>query len=211
MLVAHLSAFRLPLLNSVRIDSSALAFTLLAALATGILFGLLPALQAPAFAMHEVLKDNTRGATGTRRHVWIRSSLVVSEIAFACVLLVGAGLLIRSFLRVLDVNLGYQPDRAYSMRIDPNSQYKTLLQRGAYFDDVLTRVRAIPGVAQVGLTDVLPMGGDRSWGVAGKGQTYPRGHNPEAFIRIVSEGYIESAGHLFAVRPDADGTGYAVI
>lgn len=210
--VAHLSAFRLPLLNSVRIDSSALAFTLLAAVLTGILFGLLPALQAPAFAMHDTLKDNSRGAIGTRRNVWIRSSLVVSEIGFACVLLVGAGLLIRSFLLVLDVNLGFQPDRAYAMRIDPNTQYKTLAQRGAYFDDVLSRISAIPGMTQVGLTDVLPLGGDRSWGVSGKGQTYPRGHNPEAFIRIVSEGYTEAAGiplragRTFTARdaPDAD-------
>jgi predicted permease len=144
--------------------------------------------------MHEALKDNSRSATGTRRHLWIRSSLVVSEIGFACVLLVGAGLLIRSFLQVLDVNLGFQPDRAYAMRIDPNSQVKTVAQRGAYFDDVLKRVNSIPGVTQAGLTDVLPLGGDRSWGVSGVGQTYPRGHNPEAFIRIVSEGYTEAAG-----------------
>jgi predicted permease len=207
--VAHLSAFRLPLLSSVRIDSSALGFTLLAAVLTGILFGLLPALQAPALAMHDALKDNSRGATGTRRHAWVRSALVVSEIGFACVLLVGAGLLIRSFLQVLDVNLGFQPDTAYAVRIDPNSQYKTLAQRGGYFDDILRRARAVRGVTEAGLTDVLPLGGDRSWQVGGMGQVYPPAHHPEAYFRVVSEGYLESvgiplrAGRTFTARDSA--------
>ena len=101
--LAHLDAFNIPLLRSVRIDGGGLGFTLLAAVVTGVLFGLLPAMQVPAFTVQEALKENSRGASGGRRHAWIRDGLVISEIAFACVLLVGAGLLIRSFLRVLDV------------------------------------------------------------------------------------------------------------
>jgi predicted permease len=153
-----------------------------------------PAMQVPAFAVQEALKENSRGASGGRRHAWIRDGLVISEIAFACILLVGAGLLMRSFLRVLDVNLGFHPERAAAPRIDPSSKYSSRAQRNAYFDEALRLVRSIPGIAAAGLTDVLPLGGDRSWGVSGKGQIYPRGHNPEAYIRMVSDGYFEAAG-----------------
>jgi hypothetical protein len=99
--IAHLDAFDIPLLASVRLDGDAFGFTLLAAVLTGVLFGLLPALQVRSFAVGEVLKDGSRGSSGGRRHAWVRNGLVVSEIAFACTLLVGAGLLMRSFLRVL--------------------------------------------------------------------------------------------------------------
>jgi predicted permease len=215
--LAHLTAFRLPLLASVRLDGAALAFTLLATFLTGILFGLLPAIQTPALAAQDELKDNSRGAAGSRSHTWLRNALVISEVAFACVLLVGAGLLIRSFLRVLDTDLGFRPDRAYSIRVDPSAQYKTKEQRGGYFDGVLQRVKAIPGIAEAGLTDVLPFDGDRSWGVSGKGQVYPKGHMPEAFIRIVSEGYTEAAGiplkagHTFTARDNAVGANVVMI
>ncbi len=192
--LAHLDAFSLPLLASVRIDGNALAFTLLAAVLTGVLFGLVPALQVPAYAVQDALKENSRGASGSRQYAWIRSGLVVSEIAFACMLLVGAGLLIRSFLQVLDVNLGFQPERAAALRVDPSRKYATRAQRNVYFDEVLRRVRSIPGIKSAGLTDVLPLDGDRSWGVAAKGQVYPSGHNPEAFIRIVTDGYLEAVG-----------------
>jgi predicted permease len=192
--LAHLTAFRLPLLASVRLDGAALAFTLLAAFLTGILFGLLPAMQTPSLTAQDELKDNTRTTAGSRSHTWLRNALVVSEVAFACVLLVGAGLLIRSFLRVLDIDLGFQPDRAYSIRVDPSSQYRAKEKRSGYFDEVLQRVRNIPGIAEAGLTDVLPFDGDRSWGVAAQGRFYAKGHYPEAFVRMVSEGYTEAAG-----------------
>ena len=118
--LAHLHAFNLPLLESVRVDGSALLFTLLAAVASGVLFGLLPALRVTALSLREGMQDASRGSSGGKRHAWVRDGLVVSELAFACVLLVGAGLLIRSFLRVLDVNLGFQPERAAALRIDPS-------------------------------------------------------------------------------------------
>jgi len=192
--LAHLTAFSIPLLRNVRIDGGALGFTLLAALFTGVLFGLLPAIQVPAFAVQDALKDNSRGSIGGRRHSWIRSGLVVSEIAFACLLLVGAGLLIRSFLRVLDVNLGFHPERAAALRIDPSSRFSSAAQQNAYIDEVLRRTRSIPGIATAGLTDVLPLGGDRSWQVSAKGQVYVKDQHPEAFIRVVSDGYFEAAG-----------------
>src|SRR6266849_1424321 len=123
--LAHLDAFNIPLLRSAHIDVRALAFTLLAAVETGVLFGLLPAMQAPSFAVQDALKDNGRGSSGGKRHAWLRNGLVVVEIAFACILLVGAGLLLRSFQRVLDVDLGFRPERAVALRIDPSFRFSS--------------------------------------------------------------------------------------
>ena len=154
----------------------------------------MPALQVPALAVHASLKDGNRGSSQGRQHTWIRSTLVVSEIAFACVLLVGTGLLVRSFLRVLDVTLGFQPERAAAMRVDPGRGYSTQAKRNDYYAEVLRRVNAVPGIQAAGLADVLPLGGDRSWGVKGKGQVYKRGQLPETFVRVVTDGYLNAMG-----------------
>ncbi len=193
-ILSHLDAVSIPLLRSVRTDPAALAFTLAASLLTGVIFGLAPALQTPGAALHDVLKDTTRGSTAGRGRSWIRNALVAAEIAFASVLLVGAGLLVRSFLHVLDVDLGFRPERAAALRVDPDSRYSTQPQQNAYFDDVLRRVRAVPGVLAAGLTDALPLGRNRSWGTPAKGQTYPKGKFPDSFVRVVSDGYIGSMG-----------------
>jgi predicted permease len=192
--LAHLSAFNLPLLASVRVDGSTLAFTLLAAVASGVLFGLAPALQVPAYKLREGLQDTGRESCGSSRHGWFRDGLVVSQFALACVLLVGAALLIQSFLRVLDVNLGFQPEHAAALRIDPGFRIPSLAQQNSFIDDVLHRARSVPGITAAGISDVLPLDGDRSWQVSGKGQVYDKDHYPEAFIRVVSDGYFEALG-----------------
>ncbi len=192
--LAHLHAFNLPLLESVRIDGSALLFTLLAAAATGLVFGLLPAARVMAASLREDMQDASRGTSGGRRHSWVRDGLVVSELALACMLLVGAGLLTRSFLRVLDVNPGFRPERAAALRIDPSFKISSLEQQNSFLDDVLNRARSVPGIVAAGTTDALPLRDDRGWGVSGKGQVWPKGHHPEAFIRVVSDGYFEAAG-----------------
>jgi len=192
--LAHLQAFNLPLLESVRMDGSALLFTLLAAVASGVLFGLLPALRVTALSLREGLQEGGRGSGGGKRHAWVRDGLVVSELAFACILLVGAGLLIRSFLRVLDVDLGFQPERAAALRIDPSFRISSSAQQNAFIDEVLHRTRSVPGIVAAGITDVLPLRDDRSLAVTGVGQVYERGHQPEGFIRVVTDGYFEAAG-----------------
>ena len=192
--LARVEALSIPLLGNVRTDVTVLAFCLLAAVATGVVFGLTPALQVPSNALHDALKDTARGSTAGKGRNWIRGALVVSEIAFACVLLVSAGLLVRSFLRVLDVNLGFRPEHAATVRVDPDARYSTQAQRNAYFDEVLRRVRDIPGVGAAGLTDALPLGRNRSWGAPAKGQVYPRGKFPNAFVRVVSDGYLKALG-----------------
>ena len=168
--LARLEAVSIPLLRDVRTDATALGFTLAIALVTGIVFGLAPALQARGAALTNALKDATRGSTEGGRRTWIRNALVVSEIAFACVLLVGAGLLIRSLIRVLDVDMGFDPSRAATIRVDPDSRYTTPEQRNAYFDEVLRRVKEIPGVESAGITDALPLGRNRTWGAPRQGR-----------------------------------------
>jgi predicted permease len=192
--LAHLSAVSIPLLAEVRIDGSVLGFALLVAVATGLIFGLAPALQVPRFALSDTLKDSTRGSSQGRASGWIRVALVVSEIALACVLLAGAGLLIRSLMRVLDVDLGFRPDRAAAIRIDPSSGYKTQEQRNAYFSDALHRVLDVPGIEAAGLSDCLPLGRNRAWGIAAKGVVYTPQTYPNGFPRIVSDGYFRAMG-----------------
>jgi predicted permease len=190
--LSHLHAFNLPLLEGIRVDGRTLAFTLLAAVASGVLFGLAPALQVPARRLREGLQDAGRESSG--RHGWFRDGLVVSQFALACMLLVGAALFIQSFVRVLDVNLGFQPVHAAALRIDPGFRISSLAQQDSFIDDVLHRARSIPGVTAAGISDVLPLDGDRGWQVSAKGQVYDKDHHPEAFIRVVSDGYFEALG-----------------
>ena len=190
--IAHLTAFNLPLLTSVRIDPGVLVFTLLVSVATGLLLGVAPALQVSGLRLNSSLGQ--RGASEGKEHAWLRGALVISEIAFACVLLVGAGLLIRSFLRVLDVQLGFRPESVASLRIDPNSQYRTQAQKNGYLTEALRLVRNIPGVQSAGVTDSLPLGRNRTWGAGVKGRIYRGEEYPLAFVRMITDGYVKAMG-----------------
>ncbi|MGA8036409.1 MAG: ABC transporter permease [Candidatus Acidiferrales bacterium] len=192
--LAHLSGVSIPLLGSVTVDAKALAFTVAFALLTGIFFGLVPALQVPASRLNDNLQDSNRGSSTGRRHAWVRNAIVVSEVALACVLVVGAGLLIHSFLRVLDVNLGFHPEHAVTLRVDPTSNYDSKPKVNAYFLDLLQRVDNIPGVSAAGISDALPYGTNRTWGAGIKGVQYKPEDYPFAFIGIVSPGYFKAMG-----------------
>jgi predicted permease len=206
--LTHLTAVSIPLLGEVHIDASVLGFTLAVAVATGLIFGLVPALQVRDVKLYDTLKDSTRGSSRGRGQGLIRNALVVSEIGLACVLLVGAGLLIRSLLRVLDVDMGFHPERAAAIRVDPNSSYKTQDQKNAYFSEALRRVMDVPGIESAGLSDALPLGHNRSWGVAAKGIQYTPETFPVGFPRIISEGYFHAMeiplkdGRDFSARDD---------
>jgi predicted permease len=193
-LLTQLDAVSIPLLRDVRTDATALVFTVVIALITGVVFGLAPALYASGSGIAGNLKESSRGSTSGRERAWIRNALVVSEIAFACVLLVGAGLLIRSLAGVLKVNMGFDPARTSTIRVDPDSRATTQGQRLAYMDDVLRRVSHAPGIERAAITDTLPLGRNRTWGAGAKGATYKRGEYPLAFVRVVSEGYPAAMG-----------------
>jgi predicted permease len=192
--LSHLNGFAIPLLESVHVDGRALAFTILFAVATGLFFGVVPAMQVSGRSLHGSLQDASRGSSQGRGHAWVRNTLVVSEIALACVLVVGAGLLVRSLEHVMDVNLGFHPEHAIALRIDPNSSYDNQDKRNVYFDEALRRTLEIPGVQGAGLSDALPLGRNRTWGAAAKGKVYTPKTYPLAYIRIISDGYFKAMG-----------------
>jgi putative ABC transport system permease protein len=187
--VSGTRAVSIPMLHRVGIDGTALGFTVLVAAATGLLFGIVPALQVSGREDHEVLKDAGRGSSEGRRGTWIRSALMVSEVALACMLVVGAGLLLRSFVTLLDVDLGFRPERAAAWRIGTGRQFDGIDDRRAYHDRLVKRIETIPGVESAGLTDTLPLGRNRSWGARAKGETYLPGQAPIVFPRMVDPGY----------------------
>jgi predicted permease len=192
--VSRLDVFDLPLLTRVTVDGWTVAMTIALLLAVGIGAGLLPALHAPNDA-NDSLRERQRSVAGDRRHTRVRGTLVVAEIAATCVLLDAAGLLVHSFERLLNQQLGYRPAQLATTRIDPAERFANLSGANLYYDDVLRRVRALPGVSGAALADLLPFAGDRSWDVVGEGQVYARGHYPpEAFIRVVSDGYFATMG-----------------
>ena len=192
--LAHQGSIVLPLLSMVRIDGAALAWTLLVAVGAPVLFGVAPALRMSTGNLQEALKDGGHGASEGKSHDRVRSTLVITEIALACVLLVGAGLLLRSFLRVLDVDLGFEPSRAAAVSIDYDDGGNPA-QRAAIWQDVVRRTSAIPGVESAGISDNLPMSRNRSWGIAAKGERKPKDSDfVGVFVYIVSPGYLKAMG-----------------
>ena len=197
--LAHQGSLALPLLSTLRIDGQALAWTVSVAIFTALIFGLLPGLRVAGGNLQVVLKDSSAGAGLGRRHERIRSVLVVTEIALACVLLVSAGLLLRSFMKVLDVDLGFQPDHAAAMNVEYDESAPTpearVLKRTAVFQQILARVGAVPGVEAVGIADYLPLGPNRSWDTpVPKGRTFAPGELPEPLVYVITPGFIRAMG-----------------
>lgn len=146
-----LSPADVPNLDQTRIDIRVLAFTLTVSLLTGLIFGLVPALQASKPDLNDALKEGARGAGGGVRAIRVRNLLVVSEIALSLVLLVGAGLLIRSFIHLQQFELGFNPENLVTMRVQlPGSKYREQKQVSAFFQQLFERMQAVPGVQSVG-------------------------------------------------------------
>jgi predicted permease len=189
--LASLENAAIPLLRDVRLDGVALAFAVLLALLTGVIFGFAPALQLSAVPLSKAMNEGGRASIGGGG--WLRRAFVVAEVALVCILLTGAGLLGRSLVRVLDVELGFDKDNVVALRVDPSQTYSTQEKRNAYFEEILRSVRTIPGVQAVGLTDALPMGdnfGWRTWDVVAKGQVVEPGSRLSPLVRMVDTGYL---------------------
>jgi predicted permease len=154
--VAHSESFNIPLLQSARVDTAALGFAAVLAFATALAFGLAPALQLSRASRHEDLKGAGRGAGPVRGGSRIRQLLIVSEVAMACILLVGAGLLIRSFVRLLQVDLGFRPAQAAAWRIVPNRDFATRQQEVSFYKELVERVKLLPAVESATLASTLP-------------------------------------------------------
>jgi len=191
-IVAGSNALSIPMMQGISIDGTALLFTLIAAVAAGLLFGIAPALQISLGRQHAALTDASRGSSEGRAGGRFREALVVAEVALACVLLVGGGLLLRSFLSVLDVDLGFQPEGVAAWRVESSRQFEDLADQLVYYEGLAREVEALPGIISVGMSDTLPLGRNRSWGARAKGVVYERGEQPGAFPRLVDSGYLET-------------------
>ncbi|MBI3886373.1 MAG: ABC transporter permease [Opitutae bacterium] len=186
----------LPRAAEIALDGRALAFTLGVALFSGVVFGLAPALQSLRVNLVEALKDGARGAgDGTRRR-WVRHGLVVAELALALMLLSGAGLLLRSFLRLSAASPGFDPQHALWVGVDlPRAKYDTPAKQKAVTESLLARLRAVPGVTAVGVTHVMPFsGGDYTLSLEIEGRPVPPAELPSTTYFSVSPGYFQAMG-----------------
>jgi predicted permease len=158
--------------------------------------------------LQETLKDSGAGAGQGRKHERLRAVLVVSEVALACVLLVGAALLLRSFMKVLDVDLGFEPQHAAAILVDYNDNVPgdkdgmlSTFKRIAIFQQVLARVERIPGVDAAGISDYLPMGQNRSWGTPfPKGVEPPKSLLSGPLVYVITPGYQRAMGTRISGR-----------
>jgi predicted permease len=207
--LTHLHTFGIPLLQTTTVDLTVLAFTALLSCLAGALCGILPALQLlRGNEQRSLIETGQRGSAG-KQSALIRKSLVIAEVALACVLLVGSGLLVRSFIKLLEVDLGFQPKRAVAWRVDPTRSFKSAGDWAQYYDGLVEHVLAVPGIESAGLSDTLPLGRNRDWGIGAKGVTYTRENYPVAFPRIVDHRYLQTmriplrAGRYFDERDNS--------
>jgi putative ABC transport system permease protein len=147
-----------PRQQEIHLDLTVLGFTALLSLLTGVIFGFAPAWQVSKTDVHESLKENSRGAIGSGARNRLRSLLVVTEVALSLVLLVGAGLLFRSFLQLQSVKTGFNPERVLTMGLSPSgTNFRDDAQYIAFYQQVADRLSAIPGVEAVGAINTLPL------------------------------------------------------
>src|SRR5206468_662833 len=174
-----------------------LAFTLFASLATGALTGLIPALGASRADLVGSLKETSR-ATASRMRRRIRTALAISEVALALVLLVGSGLLLRSFLRLRQVDPGFDPRQLVAVQISPpESRYGTPERIVAFYREVLERVKGMQGVQSAALASQLPLdepGSSMSLYIPGRTLPPHREQTPTSFVRPVSSDYFKTFG-----------------
>jgi putative ABC transport system permease protein len=183
-----------PLLSDIPLDARVLLFTLALSFATGIAFGLAPALRVSRPDLTESLKDGSRGAGASEGRSRLRSFMVVAEMALALVLLVCAGLLVKSMLRLRAVDPGFEPTHLLTMNVAlPSSRYRELSAQTAFFKQLDARVATLPGVAAAGATSVLPLSGNFDGrGLAVEDQPRPRGQELSVDLYIATPGYLRA-------------------
>jgi putative ABC transport system permease protein len=218
-LLINLNRDNLPRAQEYSMDSRVLAFALGLSVLTSLLFGLAPALQASKTDLIKTLKEGGLGAAGSRR-AYFRSLLVVAEIALTLILLIGGGLMLKSFVRLLQVDPGFRPDNLLTMQLSlPDYRYREARQARGFYSQVLERVKALPGVQSAGLVSQLPLSGSNASGAfAIEGRTtLSRGQASQAEIRAASPEYIQTlgvplrAGRYFSERDKAESAKVMII
>lgn len=208
----------MPFLKSIRIDSSILLFSFGLSMLTGVVFGLAPALQSSRLDLNEVLKEGGRNTNAGAGHR-LRGALVVSEIALAVVLLVGAGLMMKSVLRLLQTNVGFKTENLLTMTVVlPTTKYADANQRVIFNDQLTEKVKSLPGVNGAGTVNILPLNGGNTTRFYIEGDPVPAaGQETEANIRTVNDTYFQTlgvpllGGRLFDQRDKPDGPPVVII
>ncbi|HEY2713699.1 MAG TPA: ABC transporter permease [Chthoniobacterales bacterium] len=194
-LVRSLGTQTIPRLSEVHIDQTVLLVTLAIAVGTGIAFGLVPGLAGSKLDLTESLKEGGRGSTTGRRHNRLRNALVITEVALALVLLTGAGLLLKSFVRLGNVDPGFHPEHVLTAELSlPALRYPDNRAQANFFAELDRRVRALPGITHAGLTTILPMSGinsDCSFTIEGQPMDKNR-PGPDEEDRFVSPDYFQT-------------------
>lgn len=180
----------------ISIDWRVLGFTLLVALVTGVIFGLAPALQATKANLNEWLKEGSGRATANPIRSRMRNLLVVFEVAMALMLLIGSGLMIKSFIRLQRVEPGFNPENILTAEISlPGSKYRELHEIATFYQQTLNRIAGLPGVQSASVTQALPLSGNNNnLTVVIKGSSFPNGQYPSADYRSVGPDYFRTMG-----------------
>ncbi|MEW6127974.1 MAG: ABC transporter permease [Acidobacteriota bacterium] len=183
-----------PRLAEINIDWRVLAFTFVVSLTTGILFGLVPAWQATKVELTEAMKENTRGTGASRHRSRLRNVLVIAEVAIAVVLLISAGLLLQTFRKLQDVNLGIDTHNVLSAEIDlPVTRYPKPEQAAAFYQQLTERLNSLPGVVKASAITPMPLSGNGyRTSVEFEGREYPQGETPRSHFRVITLGYFDT-------------------
>jgi putative ABC transport system permease protein len=188
LLVTAMPQNLIPAQSVIELNSPVLAFTLCVAVLTALIFGLVPALQSSRPDLNDPLRESGKGVSGGFRGRWVRDVVVVMEVALSLTLLIGAGLLMRSFVALRAVHLGLQADHVFQMGLAlPADRYKTAEQRTKFLRPLLLRLKALPGVVDAAASSGTPIynGGVSKMEIAGKTHE----EELQSLFRPVSEGY----------------------
>jgi putative ABC transport system permease protein len=192
-----LSPASIPRINEISLDARVVAVTIGVSLLTGLLFGLAPAMQFSKPDLNETLKDVGRSSTDGRHRQRLRGLLVISELALSIVLLAGAGLMIKSFIKVQGANPGFDTENLLTMRLSlPRSKYSDFNQQTRFFQELIERIQAQPGVQSTAAINALPLSGstgDRSFKIEGRTPA-PGEAGPDEELRFISFGYFSAMG-----------------
>ncbi|HYK22874.1 MAG TPA: ABC transporter permease [Pyrinomonadaceae bacterium] len=192
--LSKVTAIDIPRLDKISVDNRVLLATLGCSILTGLLTGIAPAWRNSGSRVYESIKDGVRGSLNPGRHR-VSSMLVIAEVALAVVLLVGGGLMLKSFVRLLRVDPGFQPNQV--LRLDlalPDAKYQEPQQQTAFYNELIARLQGLPGVQSVGATTQTPLSPGDNWSafaIEGRPDP-PKGQQQQAAIRAVSDDYFRT-------------------
>ena len=218
-LLVALKPANLPRVAEIGIDPSVFGFAALLSLLTGVGFGLVPAWHVSRPDLNEGLKESSRSATGGRSRQRLRAALVVSEVALSLVLLIGAGLMIRSFARLLSVDPGFEPKNVLTAFVSlPTGKYADAQRQGAFFEQLIARTQTLPGVLAAGVVSDMPLVGGNStvFEIEGRPEA-SAGRKPLVDYRAISSDYFRAMGirllkgRAFSAQDGADAPGVVII